>query len=100
MANGRNTVSPLDYGLNEARNGEETYYVLLKCHQDAVRRNCGVSYAGINDLFLEIPINAMPIPLTYFTDFAGVSLIVKIHTRIWHYLVSLNYCYQLTPLKV
>lgn len=77
MANGRNTVSPLDYGLNEARNGEETYYVLLKCHQDAVRRNCGVSYAGINDLFLEIPINAMPIPLTYFTDFAGVSLIVK-----------------------
>ena len=77
LANGRNTVSPLDYGLREAHNGEETYYVLLKCHQDAVKKNSGVCYAGIKELVLEIPSNAKSIPLTYFTDFAGVRLKVK-----------------------
>ena len=77
IANCRNTVSPLDYGIGEAKNGEETYYVLLKCHKDAVKRNCGVSYAGIKNLFLDLPQNVETIPLTFYTDFAGVRLTVK-----------------------
>ena len=77
MANGRCYVSPLDYGLSEAKNGREAYYVLLKCHQDAIKNKKGVSYKGIKILNLEIPQNAITIPLTYYTDFAGAKIVVK-----------------------
>lgn len=77
ITNGMQIVNPIDYGFRTAKNGEEMYYVLLNCHQDAVKRNCGVSYAGIEEIILEIPQDAKPIPLTYFTDFAGVRLVVK-----------------------
>lgn len=77
FANGMQTVSPIDYGLRTARNGKEIYDVLLKCHQDAVKRKCGVSYEGIKELILEIPNEAKSIPLTSYTDFANVRLKVK-----------------------
>lgn len=77
IASAQPEVNPLDYGLRKAKNGVETYYVLLKCHQDAVTKNCGVSYAGIKNLTIEIPKDAVSIPLTSYTDFSGVTMEVK-----------------------
>lgn len=70
-------ISPLQFGLNEAKTGVDCYYVLQKTHNEAYRLGVGVSYSGVKELFLEIPENAHSLPLTSFTDFAGVSLIVK-----------------------
>lgn len=70
-------ISPLQFGLNEAKTGVDCYYVLQKTHNEAYRLGVGVSYSGVKELFLEIPKDAQSLPLTSFTDFAGVSLIVK-----------------------
>lgn len=71
------TINPLQYGLNEAKTGEERYYVLKKTHEEAQKLGVGVSYYGINEIKLEIPKGAKPIPITHFTDFAGVTLQVE-----------------------
>lgn len=70
-------ISPLQFGLNEAKTGVDCYYVLQKTHNEAYRLGVGVSYSGVKELFLEIPEGAHSLPLTSFTDFAGVSLKVK-----------------------
>lgn len=70
-------ISPLQFGLNEAKTGADCYYVLQRTHNEAYRLGVGVSYSGVKELFLEIPKDAQSLPLTSFTDFAGVSLIVK-----------------------
>ena len=70
------SLSPLDYGLLSARTGVERYEVLLKTHQAAVERGCGVTYEGIKRIDIEIPKSAKTIPLSYYTDFAGVELSV------------------------
>ena len=84
----KGTVNPLQFGLNEARTGAERYYVLQKTHNEAVRLGTGVSYAGIKEIELDIPSNAKSLPLTYYTDFAGVVLKVK-NTQKDLYLYSL-----------
>lgn len=71
------TVTPLDYGLAKAHNGQERFEVLMQCHKDAVSRNCSISYSGIKSIELNIPVNASSIPLPEKTDFAGVKLIVN-----------------------
>lgn len=70
------TLSPKDYGLLSAKNGEERYIALKKCHEDAVKKNVGVSYAGIDTIEISIPNRANCIPLPRYTDFSGVTLIV------------------------
>lgn len=40
------TLSPLDFGLAEAKGGVECYNVLLKCHLEALRLGVGVDYSG------------------------------------------------------
>ena len=69
-------ISPLEYGLRSARTGVERYEVLLKTHQEAVERGYGVTYEGIERIDIEIPESAKTIPLSYYTDFAGVELSV------------------------
>ena len=71
------TINPLQFGLKEASTGVERYYVLQKTHKEAVKLGIGVSYAGIKEIILDIPFDAKPIPLTFYTDFAGVTLNVK-----------------------
>lgn len=71
------TVSPLDFGLGKAKNGLERYEVLLKCHQQAVLKGNGVSYKGIDSIYIEIPKNATGIPLPDYTDFANAAITVK-----------------------
>lgn len=70
-------ISPLQFGLNEAKTGADRYYVLQRAHNEAYRLGVGVSYSGIKELFLEIPKDAQSLPLTDYTDFAGVSLKVE-----------------------
>lgn len=69
-------LSPLDFGLTEAKNGIERYEALLACHQQAVKQGVGVCYRGIDSLYLEIPPQAKGIPLSDYTDFAGLTLYV------------------------
>ena len=71
------TISPLDYGLKEAKTGEERYMVLRRTHEEAQRLGVGVSYAGIKEIQLKIPAGAKPLPLTNYTDFAGVTIKVE-----------------------
>ena len=70
------TLSPFDYGLRDATDPTEVYRVLLRTHQAA--DSCGgrVSYEGIDTLRLEIPSDAVSIPLQEENDFGGVVLMV------------------------
>jgi len=80
------TLSPKDYGLLSAKNGEERYIALKRCHEDAVKKNVGVSYAGIDTIEISIPNRANSIPLPRYTDFSGVTLIVTNHYKyFWLY---------------
>lgn len=71
------SVNPLDYGLLEAKSGEERFYVLKRCHEDALKQGLSVSYEGINKIELVIPTEAKPIPLPDLTDFSGIRIIVE-----------------------
>ncbi|MDO4949172.1 MAG: hypothetical protein Q4E55_03250 [Bacteroidales bacterium] len=70
-------VSPLQFGLDEATTGEERFEVLMRTHEAAVRERMGVSYEGISSIYIDVPADAKSIPLTDFTDFAGVALHVR-----------------------
>lgn len=68
------TVSPRQFGLDTAKNGDEVYYVLYRTHCYAIEHGCNVSYSGIDKLSIEIPTNAKSIPLSNKTDFAGCTI--------------------------
>ena len=67
-------LSPVDFGLIEAKSGIERYNVLMAVHQEAVRTGQGISYAGIGKISIEVPSSPKSIPLSSFTDFSGVEL--------------------------
>ncbi len=69
----KRNLSPNDFGLSRARSGEERFRVLYKTHTAAVAAGVNVSYAGIKRIDLEIPQDAVSIPLTEKNDFAGVE---------------------------
>ena len=97
LVNMEQTINPLQYGLNDAKTGEERYYVLKKTHEEAQKLGVGVSYYGINEIKLEIPKGAKPIPITHFTDFAGVKLQVEnTHKSLWLFSLSS----ELIPVEV
>ena len=75
------TINPLQYGLNEAKNGLERFEALMRCHEDAIMQNAHISYSGISVIDLEIPYKAKSIPLPEYTDFAGVRINVYNHDR-------------------
>lgn len=68
------TLYPVEYGILETRTGAERYNILYECHKKAVEKGYNVSYKGIDELELEIPDSASPIPLTPLTDFAGANI--------------------------
>lgn len=70
-------ISPLSYGLSQAKNGEERFRVLYNTHRAAVAAGVNVDYSGIKRIDLEIPQDAKSIPLTVTNDFAGVEFNVK-----------------------
>lgn len=74
---GNHDITPLDYGLKAAKTGEKRYYVLQRTHQEAERLGVGVNYAGIKEIQLTIPKNAKSLPITHYTNFAGVTFRVE-----------------------
>lgn len=70
-------VSPNDYGLLEAKNGEETYWAIYRAHNEAVLKGVNVNYNGIEKLVIDIPSNALSIPLSDNNDFKGVTIVVR-----------------------
>ena len=75
-------LSPLDYGLKEAKTDIERYEVLYRTHAEAIRQNQKVSYAGIDTIRIQILQKAKSIPLPDETDFAGVVIVVKNESRL------------------
>ena len=66
-------LSPYDYGLSHARNGEDRYRILYETHLAAIAAGVDVDYSGIRSIDLEIPRDAKSIPLTTQNDFSGVN---------------------------
>jgi hypothetical protein len=85
---GRRSVSPYDFGLSQAHSGIERYYVLYNTHKAAVEAGVNVDYSGIKRIDLEIPADAVSIPLTSENDFKGVVFNVTNTTK-HHVLFSL-----------
>lgn len=83
------SLNPCQFGLNEARTGEERFYVLQRTHEAALKMGAGVSYTGIKEIVLDIPPDAKSLPLTHNTDFAGVSIVVNNNQKNF-YLFSLS----------
>ena len=75
------TVNPLDYGLRTAKTGEERYYALKRCHEDAVKNGYSISYKGIGEIQISVPKDAVILPLTDVTDFAGVRIVMDNKTK-------------------
>lgn len=94
---GGQSLSPIDYGVLEAKNGFERYESLLRCHQIAVQTGAAVNYKGIDSLYLEIPHNAKSIPLPDNTDFCGVVLSVKNNTQDIYLFTKIN---QMQPISI
>ena len=70
-------LNPLAFGLNDAADGKQRYEALYNCHKAAYESQRGVSYAGIDTIYLEIPDGAQTMPLSYNTDFAGAVIFVR-----------------------
>ena len=70
------SISPLSLGLNECQTPTDRYRVLLRTHQEALAHNTQVDYSGIFELHIEIPKDAVSIPLSQNTDFKGLKLYV------------------------
>lgn len=67
-----------------AKSGVERYRILLNVHKDAVEQGKGVSYEGIDSIFLDIPQNPQSIPLSFITNFSGVNIIVENRQKNFH----------------
>ena len=90
-------LTPLRYGLEAAKTDIERYEVLLHTHKAAIEQRCGVTYKGIKRIEIEIPNDAVPIPLSYNTNFAGVEIVVRNN----HKRLSLfEYTQNLAPIIV
>lgn len=74
-------LTPFDFGLTEALSNIERYEVIFKTHQEALKLGVDVDYSGIDELHIEIPKGATPIPLSKRTDFKGLKLYVSNHSN-------------------
>lgn len=70
------SYNPLDFGLADAANGVERFWILYRTHELAKKTNAPVTYKGVESLEIEIPVNAPSIPLSSNTDFCGLVLSV------------------------
>ena len=70
-------LNPLEFGLAEAKDSKSRFAALYNCHLAAKESGVGITYKGIDTIWLEIPDDARTLPLPYHTDFAGVVLMVR-----------------------
>lgn len=73
----RKSINPKTYGIEQARSGVERYNILLRCHRDAIQKGLSIDYSGLDTIKLEIPQDAVTIPLARNTNFGGVVISVK-----------------------
>lgn len=73
----RKDISPNDFGLTNAKTGEERYQVLAKTHKAALAAGVNVDYSSIDTIRIEIPKKSSRIPLTQYNDFKGCVFIVR-----------------------
>lgn len=69
-------VSPIQFGILEAKNNTDRYKILYNTHIKALELGVNVDYRDIDTLLIEIPNNSFPIPLTQRNDFQNLTLIV------------------------
>lgn len=93
------SLSPYDYGLKDARTGEERFRVLYTVHQVAKSRGVYVDYSGIGKLYLTIPKDAKSIPLGLVNDFGGVDFIVENRSKNLPLFVAENYSTKFSVTK-
>lgn len=74
-------LNPINYGLKDCKTGTECYYVIYKCHFDALKKGVGVSYEGIDTVRLVIPKDVNSIPLCVRNDFHNCVFIVRNNER-------------------
>lgn len=89
MALGK-TVSPIDFGLQNANTGEERFWVLYNTHEMAKKRNWKVSYKGISKIEIDIPSDAISIPLGNKTDFCNVIIVTNNSNKDNYFLFELS----------
>lgn len=68
----KSSISPVEFGLLDAKTGEERYEILLRTHNRAIQEGVMVNYHGLQSIDLTIPKNASSIPLGPTNDFADV----------------------------
>lgn len=71
------TISPRDFGWDAATSDSARFWVLYNTHVSAINSHSTVSYQGMDTLDIEIPSNALSIPLTDSNNFANAVFRVK-----------------------
>lgn len=84
------TISPLNYGLQQAKTGEERFRVLYQTHYIAKKNSWEVSYKGIKEIKIEIPSDAKSILLGNITNFNNVVITVSNTKKDKFYLFELS----------
>ena len=51
----KNSISPISYGLLDAKSGEERFEVLLKAHKEALQQGLVVDYSNLDTINVTIP---------------------------------------------
>lgn len=77
--NAGDDLSPISFGIFDAKNGVERYDCLYRTHCAALEAGVNVSYKGIDSLDIEITEGVKSIPLTENTDFCG--LVLRVHNK-------------------
>ena len=83
------SISPYEFGLAEAKSGEERFWALYNVHVAALAQSAQVDYSNIGQLDIEIPAKAKSIPLGEQTDFRGLVLNVDNKSKDKFYLFTL-----------
>lgn len=65
------SISPLDYGLKEAKTGEDAFMAIYWAHTAAVEMGVKLDYTGVGNVEMTVPASAKSIPLPPETDFKG-----------------------------
>ncbi len=73
-----NLLNANDFGLLNAKTGEERYWALYNAHYKAAQEGKSVDYSGIDGkISISIPSDAKSIPLGPYNDFNGVTIEVE-----------------------
>ena len=83
-------LSPFDFGLANAKNGEERFRVLYNTHVTALSLGVDVNYSNIDSISLVIPRDAKSIPLTNNNNFEGVVFNVKNNSKDFFLFTLIN----------